>query len=243
MHQSLQKTVMFVSHDIDEAVKMGDRIAIFRPASWSNSTGRTRPRPSDQRLHRRVRRHDRTLKRCVSETCAMPSTPPQHRFVAAIRRDRALSSCGSTATSIRGDRRAAAADGQLGVGDLHGKPRYLRRIRPCACRDCGADDDLRTAVSHVHPRLTWVAASIGGDSSPVTVTQRGITHLLGETYRVTACGGRRDANEACAEAATIDLAADDRSCRLSSLWHSSSWCSGRPAWPETSSIIGTTSSF
>ncbi len=31
MQKSLRKTVLFVSHDIDEAVKMADRIAIFRP--------------------------------------------------------------------------------------------------------------------------------------------------------------------------------------------------------------------
>src|SRR6056297_397097 len=30
MQQDLKKTIMFVSHDIDEAIKMGDRIAIFR---------------------------------------------------------------------------------------------------------------------------------------------------------------------------------------------------------------------
>ncbi len=30
MQRTLQKTVLFVSHDIDEAVKMADRIAIFR---------------------------------------------------------------------------------------------------------------------------------------------------------------------------------------------------------------------
>ncbi|WP_421709685.1 ABC transporter ATP-binding protein [Algihabitans sp.] len=30
MQQSLRKTIMFVSHDLDEAVKMADRIAIFR---------------------------------------------------------------------------------------------------------------------------------------------------------------------------------------------------------------------
>src|SRR5215207_11613884 len=30
MHRRLRKTVMFVSHDIDEAVKMADKIAIFR---------------------------------------------------------------------------------------------------------------------------------------------------------------------------------------------------------------------
>ncbi|MCG6659233.1 ABC transporter ATP-binding protein [Halomonas campisalis] len=30
MQQALKKTIMFVSHDIDEAIKMGDRIAVFR---------------------------------------------------------------------------------------------------------------------------------------------------------------------------------------------------------------------
>ncbi|TFH87893.1 ATP-binding cassette domain-containing protein [Billgrantia azerbaijanica] len=30
MQQELRKTIMFVSHDIDEAIKMGDRIAVFR---------------------------------------------------------------------------------------------------------------------------------------------------------------------------------------------------------------------
>lgn len=30
MQQDLKKTIMFVSHDIDEAIKMGDRIAVFR---------------------------------------------------------------------------------------------------------------------------------------------------------------------------------------------------------------------
>ncbi|MCH8550366.1 MAG: ABC transporter ATP-binding protein [Natronospirillum sp.] len=30
MQQALKKTILFVSHDIDEAIKMGDRIAIFR---------------------------------------------------------------------------------------------------------------------------------------------------------------------------------------------------------------------
>ncbi|MBB3232699.1 ABC transporter ATP-binding protein [Halomonas stenophila] len=30
MQQALKKTIMFVSHDIDEAIKMGDRVAVFR---------------------------------------------------------------------------------------------------------------------------------------------------------------------------------------------------------------------
>jgi osmoprotectant transport system ATP-binding protein len=32
MQQALRKTIIFVSHDIDEAVKMADKIAIFRAA-------------------------------------------------------------------------------------------------------------------------------------------------------------------------------------------------------------------
>ena len=31
LHKQIQKTVIFVTHDIDEAIKMGDRIAILRP--------------------------------------------------------------------------------------------------------------------------------------------------------------------------------------------------------------------
>jgi len=31
LHNQIRKTVIFVTHDIDEAIKMGDRIAILRP--------------------------------------------------------------------------------------------------------------------------------------------------------------------------------------------------------------------
>ena len=30
LHRQVRKTVIFVTHDIDEAIKMGDRIAIMR---------------------------------------------------------------------------------------------------------------------------------------------------------------------------------------------------------------------
>ena len=35
LQTKLQKTVAFVSHDIHEAIKMGDRIAIFEKDVWS----------------------------------------------------------------------------------------------------------------------------------------------------------------------------------------------------------------
>ena len=58
MQRRLKKTVMFVSHDIDEAVKMADKIAIFRAGqARAVRQPRRHPRASGQRLHRRFRRH------------------------------------------------------------------------------------------------------------------------------------------------------------------------------------------
>ena len=44
LQAELRKTILFVTHDIDEAIKMGDRIAILqaRAGTWPS----TRPRPS-----------------------------------------------------------------------------------------------------------------------------------------------------------------------------------------------------
>ena len=39
LHRTLRKTIIFVTHDIDEAIKMGDLIAIFREGGVSRSTG------------------------------------------------------------------------------------------------------------------------------------------------------------------------------------------------------------
>ena len=38
LQQEVRKTIVFVTHDIDEAIKMGDRIAIFRQAATWSST-------------------------------------------------------------------------------------------------------------------------------------------------------------------------------------------------------------
>ena len=57
MQKSLRKTVMFVSHDIDEAVKMADRIAIFRAGQARAVRGAGRAaRAARQRVRRRLRR-------------------------------------------------------------------------------------------------------------------------------------------------------------------------------------------
>jgi osmoprotectant transport system ATP-binding protein len=64
MQQSLRKTILFVSHDIDEAVKMADRIAIFRAGKLAQfgPPDELLARPADEFVASFVGR-DRTLKR------------------------------------------------------------------------------------------------------------------------------------------------------------------------------------
>ena len=65
LHREIRKTVVFVTHDIDEAIKMGDRICILREGgSWPSTT---RPRrsspPPPTTSSRRFVGADRGLKR------------------------------------------------------------------------------------------------------------------------------------------------------------------------------------
>jgi osmoprotectant transport system ATP-binding protein len=64
MQQTLRKTILFVSHDIDEAVKMADRIAIFRAGKLAQfgAPDELLARPADDFVASFVG-HDRTLKR------------------------------------------------------------------------------------------------------------------------------------------------------------------------------------
>ena len=64
MQKTLRKTILFVSHDIDEAVKMADRIAIFRAGKLAQfgPPDELLARPVDDFVASFVGR-DRTLKR------------------------------------------------------------------------------------------------------------------------------------------------------------------------------------
>ena len=80
MQDTLRKTIMFVSHDIDEAVKMGDKVAIFRE-------GRLEQFDSPDRLLAHPRNGfiadfvggDRTLKRLRLMTVGQVMTPDAPR--------------------------------------------------------------------------------------------------------------------------------------------------------------------
>ncbi|GHD65408.1 osmoprotectant ABC transporter ATP-binding protein OsmV [Jeongeupia chitinilytica] len=66
MQRQLGKTVMLVSHDIDEAIKLGDRIAVFRQGRIVQCAGADEilAKPADEFVASFVG-HDRTLKRLL----------------------------------------------------------------------------------------------------------------------------------------------------------------------------------
>ena len=49
LQQELRKTVVFVTHDIDEAIKIGDRIAILRAGRQARAVRHARGRSSAAR--------------------------------------------------------------------------------------------------------------------------------------------------------------------------------------------------
>ena len=85
LHREVAKTVIFVTHDIDEAILMGDRIAILREGgvlAQYDTPGRD-PRPSRRRVRRAV--HRRGPRRCAASRCdgvgevAARAAPAQRR--------------------------------------------------------------------------------------------------------------------------------------------------------------------
>ena len=60
LQHELGVTVVFVTHDIDEAVRLGDRVAVFAARRPAGAVRHARPaaRPSGRRLRRGLRRLD-----------------------------------------------------------------------------------------------------------------------------------------------------------------------------------------
>ena len=188
MQEALGKTIMFVSHDIDEAVKMGDRIAIFRDGKLEQFAA-----PDDILAHPANEfiadfvGGDRALKRLrlVRVRDAMDGDAPkvraedslataaalmrehEHRYIVMVGpRGRARGTL-SLAEAEAGPDSAKVGEHQRGV---------VATVR--------VDEDLRTAVSTMFTHdLAWLPCVDAEGFYRGQITQRGITHLLGETYR------------------------------------------------------------
>ena len=186
MQQELKKTIMFVSHDIDEAVKMADKIAIFNAGKLVQFDA-----PDDILAHP-VNRFvedfvgtDRTLKRLrlvqVSEVMVADPTT----VTAADELSRALQimdQFGYHAVTMVDEHyrpvgtvdRPTATAKQGRCGD------HCDGIRAIA----NVDDDLRSVASAMFSQdTTWMPCVDADGVFRGEISQRGVTHYLGATYR------------------------------------------------------------
>lgn len=186
MQQKLGKTILFVSHDIDEAVKMGDKIAIFRAGKLEqfDTPDNVLAHPASSFIADFVG-GDRTLKRLrllkVGEV--MDAQAPRVKVEDSL----------ASALKLMND---ADYENLIVVGP-HGRAqgvvyRSVAESRQGLCNDHHSglkatvreSDDLRTAVSQMFAHdLTWLPVVDDEGFYKGYITQRGITHTLGRTYR------------------------------------------------------------
>ncbi|MDR5867778.1 ABC transporter ATP-binding protein [Halomonas koreensis] len=188
MQQELKKTIMFVSHDIDEAIKMGDRVAIFRAGNLEQYS-----RPDDLLAAPK----DDFVESFLGEDRALK------RLNLVKVRDMASEDVGTVAPDE--DLQAALTrmddHGYPGsimmVNDRHQPVGVVRRSVAQTtrgyCRDhfdtlpavARLDDDLRKVASLMFAHdMTWLPCVDDDGRLCGQITQRAITHHLGSRYRV-----------------------------------------------------------
>ena len=186
MQQQIKKTIMFVSHDIDEAVKMGDKIAIFRAGTIEQVDGpdTVLAHPANAFVADFVGA-DRTLKRLrlVSvEAVADVEAPAVSRHakvrdVKSAMRERKA----AVAVLLDGDRHPVGYVSEEMIEGASGVVQDMARPLPATVP---ARADLRAVVSEMfaHDVMWLVCVDEAGRFAGV-VTQAAVTRVLGETYR------------------------------------------------------------
>lgn len=136
LQRRMNKTVVIVTHDIDEAVKLGDKIAVMRPGGYLEqyaSPAEVLGRPATDFV-REFTGADRTLKRLavtpVDLSLLMPAEPADESL-AAIPSDSNLRQALVGLLDSPGDRiRVCTHDETIGVLTLDGLHRALRATTP-----------------------------------------------------------------------------------------------------------------
>lgn len=186
MQKDIKKTIMFVSHDIDEAVKMADRVAIFDAGKLIQYDA-----PDDLLAHPKNAfiadfvGGDRTLKRLrlITVKDAMMANPP--KVVAEDNLDKAvglMEEHGHISVVMVGPR--GRPRGMVYLADAREQKGKVGEHYDKLPGSVNEKDDLRTAVSQMfmHDQTSLACVDDEGVYTGY-VTQRGITHILGATYR------------------------------------------------------------
>jgi osmoprotectant transport system ATP-binding protein len=185
LQAELKKTVVFVSHDIDEAVKMASHIAIFRDGKLVqfDEPDHILANPIDNFVADFVG-SDRTLKRLrlVKVAEAMQVAPPS--VVASDMIETAISKMEANdhgSIVMVGPQGRARAFLQL--NDARNKRGSVGDHAEALPGLINVNDDLRNAVSAMFSHgVTWLACVDDDGFYKGYVTQRGISQLLGAGY-------------------------------------------------------------
>ncbi|WP_027858558.1 ABC transporter ATP-binding protein [Marinobacterium jannaschii] len=187
MQQELKKTIMFVSHDIDEAVKMANRIAIFRDGRLVqyDTPDDLLAHPKDSFVESFVG-DDRALKRLrlvnvaqVMESPA-PCVTPQDSLETALQQmeehgySHAITLVNQQQQPIGFVSKQVAQTTKGYCGEHYVGLKGLANI----------NDDLRKIASLMFTHdSTWMPCVDDSGRLVGHISQRGITHYLGATYR------------------------------------------------------------
>lgn len=185
LQRQMRKTILFVSHDIDEAVKMGDKVAIFRDGKLVqyDTPDHVLAHPINDFVADFVG-SDRTLKRLrlVKVHEAMDADPPRIRpeddIRSAVRVMEERKHQNAVVVGPRGRPR-----GYVHFNDVKDASGVVKQYWAGYPRTVHMNADLRTAVSQMFTHnVTWLACVDDDGRFRGYITQRQITHHLGATY-------------------------------------------------------------
>jgi len=184
LQRSLNKTVMFVSHDIDEAVKMGDKVAIFRAGRLIQyaSPDKVLAEPINDFIRDFVGA-DRTLKRLQLVTVADALLPEKVYVTREDKMERAVSlmeELGFRSLAVCSS--SGKPRGYITLNDARENPKALvgdhTQIPPAAAH---LREDLRTCLSKMFTfDRTWLAVIDDDKQFQGYLTMKSITSVLGE---------------------------------------------------------------
>jgi osmoprotectant transport system ATP-binding protein len=186
MQQELKKTIMFVSHDIDEAVKMADKVAIFHDGDLVQYNS-----PDDLLAHPKndfvasFLGSDSTLKRLSLVKVGEAMMAHDFKVVGNDTMEHAvgmMEEAGYQNVIMVGPR--GRARGFLNLNDARARTGHVDDHRHALVATANVNDDLRTAVSTMFRYdVTWLACVDDDGFFKGYITHGSIGHVLGASYR------------------------------------------------------------
>lgn len=187
MQQVLRKTVLFVSHDIDEAVKMGDKVAIFREGKLEQfATPDTLLAHPASPFVAEFLGNDRTLKRLrllrVSDVIDVHA-PTVQLASTLVHAQRLMQEHGQAYMVVVDAQQAVL--GALYLEDILEKSGLVHEHYERLPSKTHMEEDLRSAVSSMfRHNVSWLPCVDEQERFQGCITQRAVRHALGDIYRV-----------------------------------------------------------